>query len=83
MLGCMRTTMNLPDSLLDRARRRAADEGRTVTSLMEEALRDLLSRPAQRPEVEPFPVWKGGGQVLIDIDDKDALWAVLDADGMT
>lgn len=73
--------MNLPDSLLDRARRRAADEGRTVTSLMEEALQELLSRPSARPAVETLPVWRGGGQRLVDIDDKDALWAVLDADG--
>ena len=82
MLICMRTTMNLPDSLLESARRRAAEEGRTVTSLMEEALRELLSRPTSRAEVEPLPT--DGMQVggfLIDIDDKDALWKVLDADG--
>lgn len=75
--------MNLPDSLLERARRRAADEGRTVTSLMEEALRLLLSRPAGRPKVQPLPTdGLPNGRMLVDIDDKDALWAVLDADGL-
>jgi hypothetical protein len=78
----MRTTMNLPDSLLERARRRAEDEGRTVTSLVEEALRDLLSRPVERATVEPLPTdGIPHGRMLVDIDDKDALWAVLDADG--
>lgn len=78
----MRTTMNLPDSLMESARRRAAEEGRTVTSLMEEALRELLCRPTSRAEVEPLPT--DGMQVggfLVDIDDKDALWKILDADG--
>lgn len=74
--------MNLPDSLLERARRRADEEGRTVTSLMEEALRDLLSRPAERAEVKPLPTdGMPDGRMLVDIDDKDALWEVLDADG--
>jgi Mn-dependent DtxR family transcriptional regulator len=78
----MRTTMNLPDSLLERARRKAEEEGRTVTSLVEEALRDLLSRPTARPEVEPLPTdGIPNGRMLVDIDDKDALWEVLDADG--
>jgi plasmid stability protein len=82
MLICMRTTMNLPDSLLERARRRAEVEGRSVTSLMEEALRDLLSRPTARPQVEPLPTdGIPDGRFLVDIDDRDALWAVLDEDG--
>jgi len=33
----MRTTVDLPDELLRQARSRAADEGRTVTSLLDAA----------------------------------------------
>ncbi len=76
----MRTSMNLPDSLLQAARERAAAEGRTVTSLMEEALRRLLEEQ-RTPELPPsLPTWKGG-RLLIDLEDKDALWEILDADG--
>jgi len=32
----MRTTVRLPDDLLLRAKRKAAEEGRTLTSLIEE-----------------------------------------------
>jgi hypothetical protein len=79
----MRTAMNLPDSLMERVRRKADREGRTVTSLMEEALRDLVNKDRDTlPEVTPLPTWSAPGQRMqIDIDDKDALWEVLDADG--
>ena len=73
--------MILPDSLLERARRRAAAERRTVTSLMEEALRDLLDRERDEPGPGTLPTWSGGGRMLVDIDDRDALWDVLDAEG--
>lgn len=73
--------MHLPDALLEQARARAAEEGRTVTSLVEEALRKLLAdglatRPAERRKLttDGFP----DGKLLIDITDKDALWAELD-----
>ena len=75
--------MNLPDSLMERVRRRAEEEGRTVTSLMEEALRDLIDKdPDAQREIEPLPTWSAPGQrMLIDIDNKEALFDVLDADG--
>ena len=72
--------MNLPDSLLQAARERAASEGRSVTSLMEEALRRLLEEHSARPVPAKLPTWKGG-RLLIDLEDKEALWEILDADG--
>jgi hypothetical protein len=39
-----RTTVRLPLDLLNRARRQAAAEGRTLTSLVEEGLRLVLAR---------------------------------------
>jgi len=38
-----RTTVRLPEELLERARRKAAAEGRTLTSLLEEGLRLVVS----------------------------------------
>jgi hypothetical protein len=38
-----RTTVRLPEDLLDRARRKAAAEGRTLTSLIEDGLRLVVS----------------------------------------
>lgn len=66
MLMCVRTTINLPDELYGEVRRRAADEGRTVTSFLEQALRSALttSRQAEPFVVRPFH----GGGVLPGVD---------------
>jgi hypothetical protein len=39
----MKTTVELPDSLLEEVRQRAVEEGTTVRALMEEGLRRILS----------------------------------------
>ncbi|MFC7623172.1 Arc family DNA-binding protein [Microlunatus sp. GCM10028923] len=70
----MRTTMNLPDALMDEVRERAKAEHRTVTSLMIEALNDLLAK--DRTVTEKYSLPTDGypnGRMLIDIDDKDAV----------
>lgn len=76
----MRTTMNLPDALLEQVKQRAAESGRTVTSLMEEALRQLLSHPSQpSPEVRRLPSYgKADAEPLVDLSDRDAVWAALE-----
>ena len=38
----MRTTLNLPDALMERLKAHAGGTGRTVTSVVEEALIDAL-----------------------------------------
>ena len=43
----MRTTIRLQDKLLEQAKRKAAEEGRTLTSLVEEGLMIILAEPEQ------------------------------------
>ncbi len=79
MLICMRTTLNLSDALAAEAKARAAAEGQTLTSFIEEALRDRLAK-LEAAAPEPLPTF-GDPQTsrfLVDIDDRDALWGVLD-----
>ena len=59
-----RTTVRLPSELLKKAQRKAAAEGRTLTGLMEEGLRYVVSdKPAEKRERIMPPVSKeGGGQ---------------------
>ena len=44
----MRTTLDLDDALIRKAKGRATDEGTTLTAVIEEALRQYLA-PAPRP----------------------------------
>ena len=67
----MRTSVHLPDDLLERARKKAAAEGRTLTSLIEEGLRTVLApRPKQgsRPVRVSPPVSKRKGGLAPGID---------------
>jgi hypothetical protein len=59
-----RTTVRLPAELLKKAQRKAAAEGGTLTGLMEEGLRYVVSdKPAEKRERPAIPVSKeGGGQ---------------------
>lgn len=65
----MRTPVRINDDLLKRAKKRAADEGRTLTSLIEDGLVLVLSRrkPSQRRRIE-LPVSKATGGVLPGVD---------------
>ncbi|HXP73200.1 MAG TPA: hypothetical protein VN823_03580 [Stellaceae bacterium] len=48
-----RTTVRLPDGLLERAKRKAAAEGRTLTALIEEGLRSVLAKPPEGRRPKP------------------------------
>ena len=71
MILCMRTTVDLKDALLKRARKRAAEQGRTLTSLIDEGLRLVLTEPVigKRQRIL-LPVSKavGGIQAGVDLD---------------
>lgn len=67
----MRTTVHLPDELLVRAKRKAAAEGRTLTSLIEEGLRAVVAdRPGKGSPAKKvrLPVSKATGGLLPGID---------------
>jgi hypothetical protein len=81
MLVCMRTTINLPDALAEAAKAKAAAEGRTFTSVVEEGLRAVLAAGPKDPPIVLPAYGRPDGTVLVDISDRDALWAALDADG--
>ena len=69
MLWHMRTTFRLRDDLLKKAKRRAAEEGRTLTSLVEEGLGLALARregPVR--SARPLPISKARGGVRSGID---------------
>ncbi|MGH9081841.1 MAG: CopG family transcriptional regulator [Acidimicrobiales bacterium] len=78
----MRTTINLPDSLGEAAKRRAAEERRTFTSLVEEGLRAVLASSPRSPDRPDLPTYgEPSGRFLVDLSDRVAVWDALDAGG--
>jgi len=65
----MRTTVRLSDDLLRQAKKKAAKEGRTLTSLLEEGLRAVLmeTRNVRRRRV-PLPISRASGGTLPGVD---------------
>ncbi len=80
MLICMRTTINLPDALAEAAKGKAAAEGRTFTSLVEEGLRTVLSPAAPDPPERLLAYGDPEGRFLVDPSDREALWRALEPD---
>jgi hypothetical protein len=72
----MRTTITIDDNLLREAKVLAARTDRTVSSVLEEALRELLARRIEVDERRlanfSLPTYNSGG-FLVDILDKEAL----------
>ena len=77
----MRTTIRLRDELLERARKRAAEDGRTLTSLIEEGLTLVLARPKSGPRKHvKVPVSQASGGVLpgVDLNRSSALEEIME-----
>lgn len=82
MLLCLRTTIRLDETLMKEVKKAAAESGRTLTGVIEDALRENLSRrrgggPRRRVR---FPTFNGRGLLPgIDLDDTAALLDRMEA----
>lgn len=78
----MRTTIRLNDDLLKQAKQQAAESGLTLTSLIEESLRERLRRgkglPGKRKSVKLKTAGSGGLLPGIDLDDNASLLDVME-----
>ena len=78
----VRTTVRLDDDLYREVKARAAREGRTVASVLEDAVRVGMRRPA-KAEARPFvPTTFGSGGLMpgVDLSNNASLSELLDAD---
>jgi hypothetical protein len=77
----LRTTIRLDESLLVEAKKLAAETGRTLTSVIEDALREVLARRSQtrRNKKVRFTTFGGRGlQPGVDLDNSAALLDLMD-----
>jgi hypothetical protein len=75
----MRTTIDLNDELLRAAKRRAAQERRTLREIVEAALRTYLGRSAPRRGYRlRWRPERGRLQPGVHLEDRDALWDLME-----
>ena len=80
MVSHLKTTLNIDDTVMARLRREAARQNRTMSELVEAALRLLLHSPqqkARKKKLPPLPRFRGG-RYLVDISNRDALYDVME-----
>jgi len=73
----MKTTLNFDDHLIRTAKIRAAQQGETLTRLIERALRDYLEarpRDAARHFRAKLLTKRGRAVAGVNLDDRDALY---------
>jgi len=78
----MRTTVRLDDDLLRQAKQLAARTGQTLTAVIEDALRERISRSKKHPKRArvTLPTFRGNGLLPgVDLDDSAALADLMDS----
>jgi len=81
-LWCMRTTVRLDDHLLAEAKKIAAESGRTLASVLEDALREALARRTVREKRARVRLKTVGGDGIrsgVDLDDTAALLDLIES----
>jgi Ribbon-helix-helix protein, copG family len=73
----MKTTLNIDDTVMAELKQEAARQGRTMSELVESALRLLLRSHRKQEELVPLPTFHSGG-ALVDIADREALYQAME-----
>lgn len=73
-----KTTVNLDDTLLREAKKRAVDEGTTLGRLIERGLRLAMQAQPSPPRLPDLPIVTGPRPPRIDIVSRTALYDVMD-----
>jgi plasmid stability protein len=75
----MKTTLNIDDTVMTRLKREAARQGRTMSELVESALRMMLRSSKKREKLPPLPTFDFGRE-LVDIADRNVLYEAMEGD---
>jgi hypothetical protein len=77
MIIHMKTTLNIDDAVMAQLKREAVRQGRTMSELVETALRGLFRSQKKRAAIPPLPTFHSGG-ALVDVADRDALYQAME-----
>jgi len=73
----MKTTLNIDETVMAQLKREAARQGRTMSELVETALRGLFQSRQKKGQLPPLPKFRSGG-ALVDIADREALYHAME-----
>ncbi|MBI3848638.1 MAG: ribbon-helix-helix protein, CopG family [Planctomycetes bacterium] len=73
----MKTTLNIDATVMARLKREAARQGRTMSELVESALRLFFKGTRDRRRLQDLPRFKSGG-ALVDISNRDDLYRAME-----
>jgi hypothetical protein len=73
----MKTTLNIDATVMARLKREAARQKRTMSELVETALRRLLQEPRPQADLPELPTFDSGG-TYVDIADREALYQAME-----
>ena len=77
----MRTTIRLDDQLLTEAKRLALESGRTLTAVIEDAVRQVVARRKEPPKAKQTRLITDGGRGLrpgVCLDNNAALLDIME-----
>lgn len=78
MVFHMKTTLNIDDTVMAELKREAARQGRTMSELVESALRLLLRSQRKRGRIPTLPRFRSGG-TFVNVADRDALYHAMES----
>lgn len=77
MVCHMKTTLNIDDTVMAQLKREAARQGRTMSELVETALRMSFRKRREKAGLPALPSFRSGG-AAVDVADRDALHEVME-----
>ena len=73
----MKTTLNIDDTVMAQLKQEAARQGRTMSELVETALRTLFRAQNEPKKLPPLPTFHSGG-MFVDPANRDELYRLME-----
>ena len=77
MVFHMKTTLNIDDKVMAQLKREATRQKRTMSELVETALRSLFRSQRKHHRLPPLPTFRSAG-ALVEVADRDALYQAME-----
>lgn len=77
MLFHMKTTLNISDPVMQELKQESVRQGKTMSELVEAALRALLHKPSEEAALPPLPEFNTGG-ARVNVANRDMLYDVME-----